>query len=417
MKLNKLVIGSNLNLKSCYYIFLVVLTTTFLHACGEAAKNSDHDHPKEIIEKGEHNGRLLKDKNFTLELAIFEIGVPPEYRAWAYMDDKQVKPNDVNLQVRLTRLGNKIDVINFAPEADFLRGKSVIYEPHSFSVSIEASYKGTSHRWKFDSFEGRTRIEPEVAKALNIQTQIATTAILKETVQVFGRIAADPILEREINARFDGPITHVGVVLGQTVKAGQSLFSIESNESLRNYEVNAPIAGVITRLDAKTGQQTRGTSLAKIVDNSRTIIELEIFPSQLNRVKTGADVSIVFQNEELSTTIERIALETNSNQSVTAHASLNKSLPIGAQISAQIQVDKYEVPIAVKRAGLQTFRDFTVVYAKVGNEYEVRMLELGREAGDWVEVLDGLDPGTEYVTENSFVIKADIEKSGASHDH
>jgi cobalt-zinc-cadmium efflux system membrane fusion protein len=45
------------------------------------------------------------------------------------------------------------------------------------------------------------------------------------------------------------------------------------------------------------------------------------------------------------------------------------------------------------------------------------MLELGREAGDWIEVLGGLKLGTEYVTENSYIIKADIEKSGASHDH
>jgi cobalt-zinc-cadmium efflux system membrane fusion protein len=34
-----------------------------------------------------------------------------------------------------------------------------------------------------------------------------------------------------------------------------------------------------------------------------------------------------------------------------------------------------------------------------------------------VEVVDGLAPGTEYVTDNSYLIKADIEKSGASHDH
>jgi cobalt-zinc-cadmium efflux system membrane fusion protein len=45
------------------------------------------------------------------------------------------------------------------------------------------------------------------------------------------------------------------------------------------------------------------------------------------------------------------------------------------------------------------------------------MLELGRQAGEWAEVLGGLEPGTVYVTENSYVLKADIEKSGASHDH
>jgi cobalt-zinc-cadmium efflux system membrane fusion protein len=45
------------------------------------------------------------------------------------------------------------------------------------------------------------------------------------------------------------------------------------------------------------------------------------------------------------------------------------------------------------------------------------MLELGRVAGEWVEVLDGLKVGAEYVSENSYIIKADIEKSGAVHDH
>jgi len=66
---------------------------------------------------------------------------------------------------------------------------------------------------------------------------------------------------------------------------------------------------------------------------------------------------------------------------------------------------------------LQSFRDFTVVYARFQQTYEVRMLELGRRDGEFVEVLGGLDPGTTYVSENSFLVKADIEKSGASHDH
>ena len=45
------------------------------------------------------------------------------------------------------------------------------------------------------------------------------------------------------------------------------------------------------------------------------------------------------------------------------------------------------------------------------------MLDLGQQDAVWVEVLVGLDGGTNYVTTNSYVIKADIEKSGASHDH
>ena len=399
-------------------IFILTFLTTLVLACSkhEDAHGHQDDHAEVEDEKGEHNGRLLKDNNFILELAIFETGVPPEYRAWAYVDEKLIKPDEIKLQVRLTRLGNKVDVINFKPQAEFLRGDSVIYEPHSFVVSIEANYKDKVYRWNYDSFEGRTLIEPAVADALQIATEVAGPATLKETIQVFGKITADPAREREIHARFDGAITKVHVTLGQRVTEGQILVTVESNESFRSYDVKAPIAGVVTQLNAKAGQQTR-ESLLKIIDNSHTTAELAIFPAQISRVKTGANVTVIYQNQEFTGRIEQIALETNSNQSVTARVLLDKQLPLGAQITARIQIDEYEVPLAVKRAGLQAFRDFTVVYAKVGDEYEVRMLELGREAGEWVEVLSGLEAGTTYVTQNSFVIKADIEKSGASHDH
>jgi membrane fusion protein, heavy metal efflux system len=75
------------------------------------------------------------------------------------------------------------------------------------------------------------------------------------------------------------------------------------------------------------------------------------------------------------------------------------------------------VPLAVKTSGLQPFRDFTVVFERIDNTYEVRMLELGETQGEWAEVLGGIDVGAQYVTENSYLIKADVEKSGASHDH
>ena len=80
-------------------------------------------------------------------------------------------------------------------------------------------------------------------------------------------------------------------------------------------------------------------------------------------------------------------------------------------------VAETNVPLAVKNSGLQRFRDFTVVFAKVEDTYEVRMLELGKSDGEMTEVLGGLEPSQDYVSDNSFLIKADIEKSGASHDH
>ena len=89
----------------------------------------------------------------------------------------------------------------------------------------------------------------------------------------------------------------------------------------------------------------------------------------------------------------------------------------GQFVEARVTIAETPVALAVPQSALQQFRDFTVVFAQVDDTYEVRMLELGRRDGEWVEVLGGLAPGTRYVTQNSYLIKADIEKSGASHDH
>ncbi len=44
-------------------------------------------------------------------------------------------------------------------------------------------------------------------------------------------------------------------------------------------------------------------------------------------------------------------------------------------------------------------------------------MQLGKRDARNVEVLSGLRAGEQVVVEQSYLIKADIEKSGASHEH
>ena len=373
-------------------------------------------------EKGEHRGRLLKDGAFELELAIFETGVPPEFRVWVVDDGKPVQPEAMSLNVTLTRLGGVVDTINFKPQADFLRGDTIIYEPHSFMVTVKADYKGKNHQWQYDNFEGRTLIEPAVAEAMDIQTGIASEATLVETIEVFGELVPHPSAERQISARFEGEINNVHVRLGQTVNKGDELITINSNESLKRYTIKSPIDGVVISKPANAGEQTSGRTLLTVVDTTKLTAELSVFPIDRQRVAEGAEVSLRVSGLDavLTGRISAIDTQLRANQASTVRVDITnrqQALSAGQFITGNIVVARYDVPLAVQRVGLQAFRDFTVVYAKVGDEYEVRMLEIGRQAGEWAEVLGGLNLGTEYVTQNSYIIKADIEKSGASHDH
>ena len=210
--------------------------------------------------------------------------------------------------------------------------------------------------------------------------------------------------------------------LGDTVREGQALAKVESNESLKAYTITAPISGVITQRDANPGEQTGGRQMFTITDTSSVWVDLSIFPADRERVRAGTPVTIVAASggQPVESTIAWVNILAEANQAVTARVVLDNSdgrfVP-GTYVSAELTVGTHPVPLAVKRTGLQAFRDFTVVYAQIGDEYEVRMLELGRQDREWAEVLGGLEPGTRYVSENSYLVKADIEKSGASHDH
>jgi cobalt-zinc-cadmium efflux system membrane fusion protein len=210
--------------------------------------------------------------------------------------------------------------------------------------------------------------------------------------------------------------------IGSLVRKGQKLLTVESNESLNSYSIVAPTSGVVTQRDANPGEQTSGRLLLTITDTSSVWADLSIFPGDRAGVRVGSPVSIApaAGGSPVSGVVSTVEVLAQENQSVVARVVLENpegQLLPGTFITAELTVGEYSVPLAVKRSGLQAFRDFTVVYAQVGEEYEVRMLELGREAGEYAEVLGGLEPGTRYVTESSYLIKADIEKSGATHDH
>ena len=383
--------------------------------------HSNGDEQQEIA-KGPHGGRMLTDGDFALELTIFETGVPPEYRVWATRNNQLISPDQVQLQINLIRLGNKVDSIKFKPQGDFLRGDTEIYEPHSFIVSVEAKYDGNTFTWQYDNFEGRTTILPEIAKIFALETNIAGSETMEENITLYGQIVVNPKNKSEVSARFDGVIQSIHVSLGDTVKKGQILAKVESNESLNTYNIRAPIGGVITEQTANVREQTNGRRLFTITNTSSVWANLNVFPGDRERIRKGATVTVTPSTggKSYQGVVSYINIMADVYQAVTARVELDNAngllLP-GTHITGYVKVAEYTVPLAVKRSGLQSFRDFTVVYAQIGNEFEVRMLELGRQDDEWIEILGGLEPGTRYVSQNSYLVKADIEKSGASHDH
>jgi cobalt-zinc-cadmium efflux system membrane fusion protein len=371
---------------------------------------------------GPNGGRLLTDGELTVELAIFESGVEPEYHAWVSEGGTPLPPSAVSLTVELARLGGRVDVIDFTPQAEFLRGNQVVAEPHSFDVTVIARHDGEEHRFEYASYEGRTTIAAEVARDAGIGTATAGPGTIADELVLYGVIGPDTTRIRQVHARFPGVIRTVARNVGDAVRAGETLATIESNESLQTYAVTAPIAGVVTQRHAAPGEQTDAESLFEIADYSTVWAELDVFSRDRPRLSQGLPVAITTDNGLLASgSIDYLAPVGNrASQSLTARVVLDNAdgrWTPGQFVEGRVTITTTPVALAVPLSALQRFRDFDVVFAQVGETYEVRMLTLGRRDTMNVEVLGGLEPGTTYVAENSYLIKADIEKSGASHDH
>lgn len=409
------------------HFILAVLLAAPLAACGQAGGETAKTETGEVAagdyERGPHNGRMLRDGNFAIELTVFEDGVPPEYRLYAFRDGKALDPREVNGRVMIARLDGEKTTFTFSAQEDYLRGSSVLVEPHSFDVVVTATSAGKKHRWAFASYEGRVTIADAAARAAGITTDTVGPQQVGETVEIIGRVDLDPSGSADVGAKYPGPVVSVHRNVGDRVGRGTLLARVESSNSLQTYSIYAPIAGVITQRNTNVGDIADSQPLFVISDPSRTVATFPIFPRDIERIRPGQTVQIrglEGERTQAATIRDFLPLAEVTSQAVTARASLPNRDGFwrpGMAVRGLVSVDQRTVPLAVRTDAIQQFRDFRVVFAKIGQTYEVRMLELGREGPEWTEVLSGIKPGTVYAAKNSYVIKADIEKSGASHDH
>lgn len=411
---------------------MIPVTALLLVACGEQEDHhthgeDGHGHGREEAHdeapKGPNGGRLLEAGDFALEITIFENGTPPKFRLYAYEGGKLVAPSKVGASITLSRLDGEENLFAFEAEGDYLSGDGVVTEPHSFDVAVEAKYKGKTHRWQYDSYDGRTIISPSMAAEMGLEVEPAGSQVIETTLDLLGRVEFAPNAQSTLRARFPGEILEVRKTEGQTVKAGEVLARIESNESLQAYDIKAPMDGVIVSRTAQKGDVVSDQPLFVIGDLTSLRIDFHVYPGDTDTVKPGQTVAVTSIDGRHSAETELefyLPTAESATQTLIMLAPLpnpNMKWVPGMTVKGQVVVGKRSVPIAVRPEALQRFRDFTVVFAQVGDTFEVRMLELGEETSDWVEVLGGIKPGQPYVTTNSFILKADLEKDGAAHNH
>jgi len=271
--------------------------------------------------------------------------------------------------------------------------------------------------------EGKVEITPDAAKLTGVQFKQAGPDTVAMTTPLTGRIVLNENKTANVRARFPGIVKAVHVNLGDSVEKGQKLATVESNESLNAYIVYAPMDGVILKRETNIGDVTNGNELFVIADLSTVWAKYHIFPRDVPMIKKGQKVDIHTLDEKNRQNAEISMLFPTTDalsQTVIAIAELSNESGVwrpGMTIEGDIKVGEKQASIAVPRSALQFIEEQQVIFIKEGNTYEPRPVKIGMTGTENVEITSGLKIGETYVSAGSFVIKADILKGTAAHEH
>jgi len=195
-------------------------------------------------------------------------------------------------------------------------------------------------------------------------------------------------------------------------------------QALTRYELRAPRDGTVVGKEVTAGSPVDADQeLFLLADLTTVWVDATVHPADLPMVGEGrkATVRLEATGREAAGTIAYVG-PLADGRSRASLARLVLPNPDGAWrpglfVSVRVVESEATVPVAVRTAALQAFRDRDAVFLQDGDVFQAMPVTLGRRNSEWVEVLSGLSAGQRYASTNSFVIKAEVLKDGATHDH
>lgn len=268
----------------------------------------------------------------------------------------------------------------------------------------------------------RIALSSDQLKEAGIELATVEQAKVRDVLPLYGVIAPNAEHVRDVAARFPGVIRNVSRKIGDAVRQGDLLATVESNESLQSYSVVAPLGGVITARSANVGEQTGDKPLFVVADLSTVWVELSLFPRDAPKVRVGQSVRVRSPDVGYSADgrVTYVApFGTSANQTLTARVELDNATrrwAPGLYVTAEVTLAEHTVPLAVRKGAVQALDDAPTVFVRGAAGFELRKVKLGRSDGEITEVLDGLRTGEIYASSNSFVLKAEALKREAAEE-
>ena len=271
--------------------------------------------------------------------------------------------------------------------------------------------------------EGVVELGEAKVLAAGIALEKAGASTLREELQLNGIVQANQEAVVQVTPRFPGVVRTLSKRLGDQVKKGEPLAVVESNQSLTTYELKAPMAGVVTERQASLGEYVSEQKPAFVITDLSTLwIDFSVYRRDLAKVAVGEIVRIDPEDggEPIAAKISYLSpIGAADTQSAVARAVIPNDgrFRPGLFATGAVATAEQAVPLAVSIDAVQALEGRDVVFVREGDRFAARDVTLGRRDARSVEVLTGLKSGESYASKNSFVVKAELAKGSATHEH
>ncbi|WP_326527160.1 efflux RND transporter periplasmic adaptor subunit [Dokdonella sp.] len=196
--------------------------------------------------------------------------------------------------------------------------------------------------------------------------------------------------------------------------------------------LRAPVSGTLVDIRVSPGGFAQeGALLFHIAD--RRVLWLQLRVPEVDAVRLKAPVGASFQvdgvderfeitqgrNGQLIAVGGAVDASTRTVPVVYEFQHPDERLRIGMAVKGQVLLEAAKEAVAVPAAAILDESGIPTVFVmKHGEAFERRAIRTGARDGDWVEVVDGLQPGERVVSRGAYLVKLAATKTGEiGHGH
>lgn len=210
--------------------------------------------------------------------------------------------------------------------------------------------------------------------------------------------------------------------LGLTQEQVESLHN-EKDTDYSRYEIKAPFAGTVIEKHITLGEVVNpDTSSFVLADLSDVWVDATVYPQDIPHVAVGRPVIVSAagldtHRGQITYVSPKVDEETRTGMARVVLPNADGHWRPGMFVRADLVISEEDARVVVPDSAIQTIENQPVVFVEEHGGFEKRPVVIGRKSGTQCEVLSGLNPGERYAATGTFILKAELGKAGAEHQH